>query len=92
MSRKQIVSVIVAAVLALGLGLLYNSVTFADRERLAQVEVSNLPVDEEGNLKSTDEIQMGVAEWFKAWQPDLDHNKALARAAHYMKAMPAWAE
>ena len=48
--------------------------------------------DEEGNLKSRDEIQMGVAEWFKAWQPDLDHNKALARAAHYMKAMPAWAE
>ena len=48
--------------------------------------------DEEGNLNSRDEIQMGVAEWFKAWQPDLDHNKALARAAHYMKAMPAWAE
>ena len=48
--------------------------------------------DEQGNLKSRDEIQMAVAEWFKAWQPDLDQEMALARAAHYMKAMPAWAE
>ena len=48
--------------------------------------------DEQGNLKSRDEIQMGIAEWFKTWHPDLDQVTALARAAHYMNAMPAWAE
>jgi hypothetical protein len=48
--------------------------------------------DEKGTLKSRAEIQRGVAEWFKSWQPNLDDEKALARAENYMKAMPAWAE
>jgi hypothetical protein len=48
--------------------------------------------DDAGNLKPKNEIQMGVAEWFKVWQPDLTHEKAAARAEHYMKAMPAWAD
>ena len=48
--------------------------------------------DENGNLKSREEIQKGIAEWFKAWQPNLNDEKALARAAAYMKSMPAWAE
>jgi hypothetical protein len=48
--------------------------------------------DEKGTLKSRVEIQRGVAEWFKSWQPNLDDEKALARAESYMKAMPAWAE
>jgi len=48
--------------------------------------------DENGDLKVRAEVQRGLAEWFKSWQPDLDDAKALARAAEYMKAMPAWAE
>jgi len=48
--------------------------------------------DENGNLKSREEIQKGIAEWFKGWQPNIDDEKALARAALYMKSMPAWAE
>jgi len=48
--------------------------------------------DERGNLKPREEIQTGVAEWFKSWQPDLDDERALARAASCMKAMPAWAK
>ena len=47
--------------------------------------------DNDGNLKSRDEIKAGLAGWFKTWQPDLDHEKAIARAEHYMSAMPAWA-
>ncbi|MCK4486945.1 MAG: hypothetical protein KAU38_09310 [Desulfobacterales bacterium] len=48
--------------------------------------------DEKGNVKSREEVQRGIAEWLKGWQPSLDDEKALARAAHYMKAMPAWAK
>jgi hypothetical protein len=48
--------------------------------------------DAAGKLKSRKEIQQGVATWFKSWQPGLDDKKALARAASYMKAMPAWAD
>lgn len=48
--------------------------------------------DEQGNLKSKDEVQWGISEWLKTWQPGLTPEKALSRAAHYMKAMPAWAE
>jgi len=48
--------------------------------------------DEGGKLKSREEIQRGIAEWFKSWQTDVDDEKALARAANYMNAMPAWAK
>ena len=48
--------------------------------------------DEHGKLKSHQEILAGVAEWLKTWQPDLNDVKAMARAQHYLKAMPAWAE
>ena len=48
--------------------------------------------DEHGSLKSREEVRRGVAEWFKGWQPDLDDEKALARADAYLDAMPAWAE
>ena len=48
--------------------------------------------DEKGNLKPKDEIKRGVAEWFKSWQPGLTEEAATARAEHFMKAMPAWAE
>ena len=48
--------------------------------------------DEKGNLKPRAEIQMGITEWFKMWQPNLNQEKATARADYYMKAMPAWAD
>lgn len=48
--------------------------------------------DEEGNLKSRDEVKMGIVEWLKMWQPDLNQEKAIERAESFMKAMPAWAE
>ena len=48
--------------------------------------------DENGKLKSKEEIKMGMAQWFKMWQPNLNDEKAMVRAVHYMKAMPAWAE
>jgi Putative zinc ribbon domain len=48
--------------------------------------------DEEGNLKSFEEVRMGTAFWLKSWQPDIDEQKAVERAGHYLKAMPAWAE
>ena len=49
-------------------------------------------VDSHGNLHSREVVQQAVAVWFQGWQPDLDPANALARAEHYMKAMPAWAE
>ena len=48
--------------------------------------------DEKGQLKSKEEIQMGMAHWLKTWQPDLDDQKAMIRASSYLKAMPAWAD
>ncbi len=48
--------------------------------------------DEQGNLKSRDEIKTGIVEWLKTWQPGLDQEKAQVRAEYFMKAMPAWAE
>jgi hypothetical protein len=48
--------------------------------------------DREGHLTPRDLVQKGVAEWLKAWQPDLDDAQAMERANHYLKSMPAWAE
>ena len=48
--------------------------------------------DEEGRLKSRDQIKEGVIQWLKAWQPRLDDETARKRAEHYMKSMPAWAD
>ncbi len=48
--------------------------------------------DENGNLKSKEMIQKGIAQWLQGWKPDLDEKKALERAQHFMKSMPAWAE
>ncbi len=48
--------------------------------------------DENGNLKSQDEVQQAIAFWFKSWQDGITDEQAAKRASHYMKAMPAWAE
>jgi hypothetical protein len=48
--------------------------------------------DENGKLKPKEEVLAGVAHWIKSWQPDVDDATARARAEHFMKAMPAWAQ
>jgi hypothetical protein len=48
--------------------------------------------DPSGKLLPKESVQHGIAAWLKSWQPDLADDQALARANHYMKAMPAWAE
>jgi hypothetical protein len=48
--------------------------------------------NETGELKTREEIQKGIADWFQSWQPGLDEQKALQRAADYMKAMPVWVQ
>ncbi|MFZ2088464.1 MAG: hypothetical protein WAU47_07795, partial [Desulfobaccales bacterium] len=49
-------------------------------------------LDREGKLASRDQVQKGVAEWLKTWQPDLDDARAMERAGYYLRSMPAWAE
>ena len=48
--------------------------------------------DEQGKVKSREEIKGGIAQWFKTWQPDVDDATASSRAENYMKSMPHWAE
>lgn len=48
--------------------------------------------DAQGNIKSKTQVQTAIAGWLKGWQPDIDEEKAMERAGHYMKAMPRWAE
>ncbi|MCB1856910.1 MAG: hypothetical protein KDI63_01475 [Gammaproteobacteria bacterium] len=48
--------------------------------------------DEQGLLKSKEVVQEGVANWLQSWQPNLDRAAAQLRAAHFLRAMPAWAE
>jgi hypothetical protein len=49
-------------------------------------------LDETGNRAPRDAIQKGIAEWLMSWDEGLTMEKALVRAGHYMKAIPAWAE
>lgn len=46
--------------------------------------------DEQGNLKSREEVKQGIAQWLKMWQPGINDDIASKRASDYMKAMPAW--
>ncbi len=48
--------------------------------------------DDQGNLKSYEDIKFGIAQWLTTWQPDINQEQAIQRAEHFMKAMPAWAE
>lgn len=48
--------------------------------------------DAAGKLHPKAQVQKGIAEWLKSWQPGLTDKQAVERATHYMRAMPAWAE
>ncbi len=48
--------------------------------------------DATGKLRPPAEVQKGIAQWLKSWQPGITDEQAMDRAGHYMKAMPAWAE
>ena len=48
--------------------------------------------DTKGQLKSRADIQRGIAQWFRSWQPNLDESTSLKRADLYMRAMPEWAD
>jgi hypothetical protein len=48
--------------------------------------------DKDGNLNVTrEEVQRAMANWFKGWHPNIDDEKAMTRADHYLRAMPQWA-
>jgi hypothetical protein len=47
--------------------------------------------DSEGNLKSPDEVQEILTNWFMRWQKGITREAASRRVYHYMRAMPAWA-
>jgi hypothetical protein len=47
-------------------------------------------IDASGKLHSREQVQKGIAEWLKSWQPGITEKQAFERAGHYMKAMPAW--
>ncbi len=48
--------------------------------------------DESGSLYPRDVVQQGVAEWLKSFGPDDPSIDYVARAGHYLDAMPAWAQ
>jgi len=48
--------------------------------------------DGRGQLKPRTDIQRGIAQWFRSWQPNLDESTSLKRADLYMRAMPEWAD
>lgn len=48
-------------------------------------------VDDQGNLRPREEIQADLAKWMKSWQGEITEEKAMKRAAHFMRALPAWA-
>ncbi len=47
--------------------------------------------DENGNLRSREEILAGIADWLKLFTADKSTDFKL-RAESYLKAMPAWAD
>ena len=49
-------------------------------------------VDESGALKPYEEVRAGIAQWLSSWTPETVTQDPTARAAAYMKAMPAWAD
>jgi hypothetical protein len=48
--------------------------------------------DASGELLPKEYVHSGIASWLHSWHPGITEIEALKRAAHYMLAMPAWAE
>lgn len=48
--------------------------------------------DENGKLKPRLDVQKGLADWLKSWQPGINDKIALTRAEHLMRSTPTWAE
>ncbi|MFW6287500.1 MAG: zinc ribbon domain-containing protein [bacterium] len=48
--------------------------------------------DENGNLKSKEEVKAGLIQWLQGITPDDINADYQKRAEFYMKSMPAWAE
>lgn len=46
--------------------------------------------DDQGNLKSKEDVQQGIAMWLQQWGPP--GGNYMQRAMNYMMAMPAWAQ
>lgn len=47
---------------------------------------------ETGEIQSKEHVQQWIAGWLANWQDGVTMEQAQQRAAHFMKAMPAWAE
>lgn len=47
--------------------------------------------DEQGQLHPREAVQQGVAMWLKSFSPESSEAEFMARADHYLSAMPAWA-
>lgn len=48
--------------------------------------------NQDGSLRSREVVHQGIAWWLKSWQEGLTDEQASERAAHFMKALPAWAD
>ncbi len=48
--------------------------------------------DGSGQLIDRTRAHERIASWFRSWQPDVSEDTATLRAAHFMNAMPAWAD
>ena len=48
--------------------------------------------NENGELNPRDEVMQAIARWFKNWQIGISDEQAKKRSAHFMNAMPAWAD
>jgi hypothetical protein len=46
--------------------------------------------DDEGRLRTREEVHGLIARWMESWQPQLTPEEARRRATLYMSAMPAW--
>ncbi len=46
--------------------------------------------NEDGSLKTRQEVLEIMTDWFLSWQPGIDRLEASRRAESYMNAMPAW--
>ena len=73
-------------------GDIFVELVHVDTTQYPTIQAYVIVTDENGNLKSREEILQGCANWLKSWSPDLDDETALKRAEHYMKAMPEWAD